>query len=69
MKFWNLYINRQKYYKKKFKKKKNIYIYIYIYIERDGPVEKIESDIYASVANMAEIVSGDSANVHAHFTL
>lgn len=39
-----------------------------LYIEREGPVEKIESDIDASVANMAEIVSGDSANVHAHFT-
>lgn len=40
-----------------------------LYIEREGPVEKVESDIDASVANMAEIVSGDSANVHAHFTL
>lgn len=32
-------------------------------------VENIKCDIDASVADMAEIVSGDSANVHAHQTL
>lgn len=33
----------------------------------EKPVKKVEIDVYASVSNMAKIISGDAAHVHSHF--
>lgn len=37
--------------------------------EADRPVKNIEGHVYTSMANVAEIVGGDSTNVHPHFTI
>lgn len=36
--------------------------------EREEPVEDIEADVHTSVANVAEIVSRDTAHVHPNLT-